>query len=500
MVAASLWLIGTVVQILVDLTRTVEVDHAAISAFVASTTLASRSSLSNSTMCENHPKCKHLSGECCPTPSGIKLGCCTLDVPLSLAACASHETCVGVTGNCCPTDDGVHLACCDSTVTGHDPPPRNHTVREKAQLDFATRYNGTARLLASVQTHGFYANHYESNNPLRIIPDEQRSSNYFLVIGDWGRAGGPGLCQEAVAEKMKKYVAQQSSLGKKLLFIASVGDNFYWTGVTKEAWGRSWSDPYGSADPTSPLFQVPWLVALGNHDFGDHDPFAFCPYAQAQAMASFAGQPYGSLQLNMDKNPSRPVNTAHFWLPDYNYHYEIPELELEVIAIDTNVNGLFELGGDWHGHGESFNICGGIDPVADFLGRVGLSGRLLVQERARVGTAKTVLIIQHYPGLCHRDVFEEAMPKGRKVNVVCAYGHIHAQRCDRVNSAGICDTILTGGGGGCCAPDVAYAGFTAVRLTNDGGFISDVTSPSVRMPYGICGWSRRLATNKTEEP
>lgn len=28
------------------------------------------------------------------------------------------------------------------------------------------------------------------------------------------------------------------------------------------------------------LCQVPWLAVYGNHDFGEHDPYAICPHAQ----------------------------------------------------------------------------------------------------------------------------------------------------------------------------------------------------------------------------
>ena len=66
--------------------------------------------------------------------------------------------------------------------------------------------------------------------------------------------------------------------GKHLLFIASVGDNFYWTGVTPEAWRDDWEvpeaqqirqelkqkwpvqravlRPYGPNNYTSALYQV----------------------------------------------------------------------------------------------------------------------------------------------------------------------------------------------------------------------------------------------------
>ena len=47
--------------------------------------------------------------------------------------------------------------------------------------------------------------------------------------------------------------------GKHLLFIASVGDNFYWTGATLDAWEKTWAEPYGVNDANSPLYQIPWM-------------------------------------------------------------------------------------------------------------------------------------------------------------------------------------------------------------------------------------------------
>lgn len=109
-----------------------------------------------------------------------------------------------------------------------------------------------------------YKNHYDAANPLQIMTRPLRSNNYFLILGDWGKAGGPGSCQLAVAAHLREYVAWQKSLGKHLLFIASVGDNFYWTGATPEAWLRTWAQPYGANDPNSPTYKVPWLsLCLG---------------------------------------------------------------------------------------------------------------------------------------------------------------------------------------------------------------------------------------------
>ncbi|CAJ1459446.1 unnamed protein product [Effrenium voratum] len=247
--------------------------------------------------------------------------------------------------------------------------------------------------------------------------------------------------------------------------------------------------PYGPTDPQSPLFQVPWMAVYGNHDFGADDPYAFCPHVQPQGWVN--GQAYSGKQLNKDRNPGRPDSTRPFWMPDYNYHYEIPDASLEVIMVDTN--GKMDpniIAGNPQARGIADNLCGG-RPVSDaFLKKVAKAGDDLVVWRAQKSTASTVLIIQHYPGMCPRALFENALPAWRrgKVRVICAYGHVHDQRCDVKGPQGQCMEVLSGGGGGCCGPQVNLAGFTAVYLDDQGGAYVDVESPQVRMFKDSCAW------------
>src|SRR5476649_647078 len=85
----------------------------------------------------------------------------------------------------------------------------------------------------------------------------------FLVFGDWGRNG----------EKDQRDVAAQMAVAAKDIdakFIISVGDNFYEDGVKSvddPQWQTSFEKVY-----SAPSLQVPWRVALGNHDYhGDCD-------------------------------------------------------------------------------------------------------------------------------------------------------------------------------------------------------------------------------------
>ena len=54
-----------------------------------------------------------------------------------------------------------------------------------------------------------------------------------------------------------------SSLNR--LFVAAVGDNFYWTGQDCNEWARDWSSMYGDE-----LTSFPWLAIKGNHDWYAH--------------------------------------------------------------------------------------------------------------------------------------------------------------------------------------------------------------------------------------
>lgn len=92
----------------------------------------------------------------------------------------------------------------------------------------------------------------------------------FLVVGDWGRDGASH--QREVAAAMGR-AAQQSGAR----FIVSVGDNFYENGVRSardRQWKTSFEDVYTAAS-----LQVPWYVALGNHDYRGN-PQAQVDYAK----------------------------------------------------------------------------------------------------------------------------------------------------------------------------------------------------------------------------
>ena len=100
--------------------------------------------------------------------------------------------------------------------------------------------------------------------PHKLFADDAKAGGLtFIVFGDWGRNG----------EQDQMDVARQMAIAAKDLdakFIISVGDNFYNNGVASTddpQWQSSFEKVY-----SAPSLQVPWHVALGNHDYhGDCD-------------------------------------------------------------------------------------------------------------------------------------------------------------------------------------------------------------------------------------
>lgn len=317
------------------------------------------------------------------------------------------------------------------------------------------------------------------DNPLGIVPLPKRSDNFFLIIGDWGvprpSSNWPyaaGQCQDKVAQMMKDYVQKFEAQGKKCLFVGAVGDNFYSTGLQDDAhWAEQWSNVYGTNDVNSPLHDIPWLAVMGNHDLGNADATCACGN--------------GCKQFN---GAHRPSGTESFWMPDYYWHYYIPGVDVEVIGIDTNAIDVGGIGGDGckNGGAVTCQTCGGQNNIQTFLSGKQSAGENYLDERARITSAKTALIMQHYDGglgAQYKQRFENI--NGGKAQVLSAYGHAHDQACQGNRTRG-CDVILTGGGGGWRGG--AYFGFTAVHLTDDGGYETTLESNEVRISQGSCNY------------
>lgn len=266
---------------------------------------------------------------------------------------------------------------------------------------------------------------------------------------------------------MQSYVSKQQEQGNKLLFVLSAGDNFYYTGLKKSSmeyqFQHQWKNVYGS------LTDVPWLGVYGNHDYGNSDPGCAC------------GK--GCNQFN---SAGRPAGMENYWIPDYYWHYLIPEIKLEVVGLDTSAVDANNLGGGGckQGADETCKTCGGISNVKKFLSGKQSAGEQYMDMRARETSATTVAILQHYPyeniPQKYKSRFEEN--NGHKAKVLSAYGHTHHQDC-----TDSCEVILTGGGGGYIDYG-EYLGFTAIHLTDDGGFKTVMQTPETRFPRSQCHW------------
>lgn len=287
---------------------------------------------------------------------------------------------------------------------------------------------------------------------------------------------------------MNRYVQNQAAQGKKVLFVGSVGDNFYSTGLKDDShWYSQWANVYGTNDPNKPLYNVPWLSVMGNHDHGNDDPTCAC------------GK--GCKQFN---GFHRPGGTEKYWMPDYFWHYgPIPGVDLEVIGLDSNAVDVGNLGGDGCNGGArvTCEICGGQGNIQGFLSGKKADGEGYLDWRAKTTTAKTALIIQHYDGALGMEykrrfhASQDAAGKNGQTHVVSAFGHAHDQVCmgDRTHG---CDVILTGGGGGWQGG--GYFGFTAVHLNDDGSYQTVLESSDVRFPQNTCNYlSDKMQANAT---
>jgi len=111
--------------------------------------------------CSRAPKCATigLSGECCPTAAGVRMGCCDDETehaaPTTTTVstrpvdsdgdhtCASFPACaaLGLAGACCPNAAGVRMGCCDAPAPSNmsattSPRPAVDTDGDHACLKF----------------------------------------------------------------------------------------------------------------------------------------------------------------------------------------------------------------------------------------------------------------------------------------------------------------------------------------------------------------------------
>jgi len=420
------------------------------------------------------------------------------------------EHCSGNT--CCSDVDGLGSFVCPSAAAGFNecdrPKPYDCTtggvppasppepVTYHPHFDTTPDYLGIAHTAKGIR-----------GNPGKV------SDNYYLVIGDWGGARyGCDTCgarQRQVAAKMHEFVQNKAKFGGQLLFVLSVGDNFYWQGANASKFKAQWEDIYSEE-----LRSVPWFSVMGNHDYGEDDPGSVCPqieprfvcHPNARSDACGGRRPYSTKEqgydsnaLNTDKGGVGGPGRKSYHMPDYTYFYTIPELDFELLAMDYNWLAAFPnaLGGNGitEGAGAAKNLehCkNNSELMSGSLRGIQQASTRILYERAAAAESRNIAIIGHYPAAFQaevnfRSMFLRALPHHvrREPDVLNFYGHTHIQRCycerqpgaefdscigflaedqPTLNNA-TCVDFMTGGGGGCCSAEDVPGGFVSISFT-----------------------------------
>ncbi len=131
---------------------------------------------------------------------------------------------------------------------------------------------------------------------------EPKPAFSLLVVGDWGRDGAHH--QRDVALQMERAAEDFACAG-----VVSVGDNFYEDGV-RSVDDPKWRTSFEAVYDGPHLRQLPWYVALGNHDYGG------VPQAQVDYSA---------------RNPRWKMPARYFKVSGS----EIGEARLDLFVIDT---------------------------------------------------------------------------------------------------------------------------------------------------------------------
>lgn len=253
-------------------------------------------------------------------------------------------------------------------------------------------------------------------------------------------------------------------------FVINVGDSFYPNGLTgkdDEQWNSKWRTRYSES-----LRSVPWYSVYGNHDY--HQDPGVCS----------DNIPDGA-QINDDIN-----DLDYFYMPDYNWYKEHPELDLEVVGLDmNNYMNMWKHG--FHASEHSFTDCRYTACEADCYARIKTranEGLTLVKERVRATTAKNMIVFSHYP----TDYFWDPSPDDPSHDFLAtltnAQSHIayfggHRHDTDQETTIPIgCQTSWLVGGGGGWSCDGDKQGFVVGEIAADG----TMTTRSVLIDAGNC--------------
>ena len=197
-------------------------------------------------------------------------------------------------------------------------------------------------------------------------------------------------------------------------------------------------------------------------------------------------QAYGSNQLNSNKGGfSGSGSFSNYYMPDFSYHFAIPSLKFEYIAMEANyLSGVRDLGGDGPGKGSAVlaDNCGGADNLMKKLNDIYQAGLTMLTARANDKTSGTTnfLVSNHYPGFCDNwyNTIKSSKPNS---TVKCVWGHVHSVSGDG-------DKVQSGGVGCCGGHGDGPMGFYAYGFTDEPKIIN----------IGMCVAS--FSNNKTTTP
>jgi hypothetical protein len=220
---------------------------------------------------------------------------------------------------------------------------------------------------------------------------------------------------------------------------------------------------------------------MGNHDYHS-DPGACSDTVAAGA------------QINSD---IKDLNT--FYMPDYNWYLEHPELQLEVVAMDLN-NYQDGWNHNIPAQQQSFADCQYTPCKSDCYARLKARSEqafALFKERSAASTAKNLVVFSHYP----TDYFWDTRAGDASSDFIAGlkteehhveYFGGHRHNVDQTTTLSIApnNNWLSGGGGG-WGCDGSQQGFIVGEVASDG----TLTTRSVLVPQNEC--CNRLRTNAT---
>lgn len=272
--------------------------------------------------------------------------------------------------------------------------------------------------------------------------------------------------QRNVMEQMKKI-----ALANPISWVVNVGDNFYFDGVTGTDhwhWKTSFEAMYDD-----PVFHVPWLSVLGNHDYGGDccakDLFGGAKGAMG-AMGYGQGQTSVLAQFEYDNEKAWvwPAQKKRRWvMPYFNWtkKMDIGPYKVQYFGIDTNFadasKACFRCGGCTNSGQEPEVLKRGCHPESAPGGQCTCFMSRLFQEQmdwleAELKTSeqdKSVawrFVIGHHPWN-----FIPRSPGGldRFLHILKRYrvqvhfaGHVHAMRHDVIEDS--IHMVMTGSSGG----------------------------------------------------